>query len=131
MAGTRGGCPKISTFREATSTVNIDDAKGVGVLSFWSREDSSAESSRSPELPFWSGRRGTGRARSMGSMKSTGRTTEVGWFPRKDSYEEAVLNWYEQIETSFRRRRQENRRTETERETHRQSVVETRQAVFD
>jgi hypothetical protein len=33
-----------------------------------------------------------------------GRTSEVGWFPRQGSYEEAVLNWYEQIETSFRRR---------------------------
>lgn len=33
-----------------------------------------------------------------------GRATEGGWFPLRGSYEEAVLNWYEQIEASFRRR---------------------------
>ena len=32
------------------------------------------------------------------------RSNEMGWLPAKDSYEEAVLSWYEQIELSFRRR---------------------------
>ena len=32
------------------------------------------------------------------------RRSEVGWFPAKGSYEEAVLSWQEQIEMSFRRR---------------------------
>ena len=32
------------------------------------------------------------------------REGEVGWFPAKGSYEEAVLSWQEQIEMSFRRR---------------------------
>ncbi len=64
-------------------------------------------------------------------MKSNGRTTEVGWFPRKDSYEEAVLNWYEQVETSFRRHRVETDRAQAEREARREAAAETRQAVFD
>jgi len=64
-------------------------------------------------------------------MKRNGRTTEVGWFPRKDSYEEAVLNWYEQIETSFRRHRVETARAETAQETRPETAAETRQAVFD
>jgi hypothetical protein len=43
-----------------------------------------------------------------------GRATEAGWFPLQGSYEEAVLSWYEQIESSFRRREMEARRAEQE-----------------
>ena len=64
-------------------------------------------------------------------MRSNGRTTELGWRPLRDSYEEAVLNWYEQIETSFRRRRLESHRLRPERETPREAKVEVGQAVFD
>jgi len=42
------------------------------------------------------------------------RPNEVGWFPAKDSYEEAVLSWYEQIELSFRRRELEAAEREQE-----------------
>jgi len=38
------------------------------------------------------------------------RSKETGWFPARDSYEEAVLSWYEQIELSFRRRELEAQR---------------------
>ena len=38
------------------------------------------------------------------------REGEVGWFPAKGSYEEAVLSWQEQIEMSFRRRELGTRR---------------------
>jgi hypothetical protein len=43
-------------------------------------------------------------------MNEKGRSIETGWLPLRDSYEEAVLNWYEQVENSFRRREQEPRR---------------------
>jgi hypothetical protein len=43
-------------------------------------------------------------------MTEKGRSIETGWLPLRDSYEEAVLNWYEQVENSFRRREQESRR---------------------
>ncbi len=43
-------------------------------------------------------------------MKEKGRSIETGWLPLRDSYEEAVLNWYEQIENSFRRHELEPRR---------------------
>ncbi len=39
------------------------------------------------------------------------RTNEVGWFPARGSYEEAVLSWHEQIDQSFRRRDLEAQRT--------------------
>jgi hypothetical protein len=31
-----------------------------------------------------------------------GSTIEEGWQPLRGSWEEAVLSWYEQVETSFR-----------------------------
>lgn len=43
-------------------------------------------------------------------MSEKGRSIETGWLPLRDSYEEAVLNWYEQVENSFRRREEESRR---------------------
>jgi hypothetical protein len=43
-------------------------------------------------------------------MTEKGRSIETGWLPLRDSYEEAVLNWYEQVENSFRRREEESRR---------------------
>jgi len=43
-----------------------------------------------------------------------GRVTEAGWFPLQGSYEEAVLSWYEQIESSFRRRELEARKADQE-----------------
>ncbi|GEM_PF-1637043 len=43
-----------------------------------------------------------------------GRTGEIGWLPLQGSYEEAVLSWYEQIESSFRRRDLEAQRTDQE-----------------
>ncbi len=43
-------------------------------------------------------------------MKEKGRSIDTGWLPLRDSYEEAVLNWYEQVENSFRRRELEPRR---------------------
>jgi hypothetical protein len=43
-------------------------------------------------------------------MKDRGQNIETGWLPLRDSYEEAVLTWYEQIENSFRRREQDARR---------------------
>jgi hypothetical protein len=65
-------------------------------------------------------------------MKENGRTTEVSWAPRRDSYEEAVLNWYEQVESSFRRRRLETPRARAEdTERRREAVVTTGPAVFD
>ncbi len=64
-------------------------------------------------------------------MKSNGRTADVGWLPLRDSYEEAVLNWYEQVETSFRRRRLDNRRLRGEQGVQREVRVEAGQAVFD
>lgn len=39
-------------------------------------------------------------------------TSEVGWFPLRGSYEEAVLSWYEQIELSFRRRQLDAQRAD-------------------
>ncbi len=42
------------------------------------------------------------------------RTNEVGWFPARGSYEEAVLSWHEQIDQSFRRRDLEAQRTGSE-----------------
>ena len=33
-----------------------------------------------------------------------GETKQVGWFPLRGSWEEAVLSWNEQVEISFRRR---------------------------
>ncbi len=64
-------------------------------------------------------------------MKGNGHITEVGWLPRKDSYEEAVLSWYEQIESSFRRRRLDSHRARAERIVPREAKVEVAQAVFD
>jgi hypothetical protein len=37
--------------------------------------------------------------------------SELGWSPLRDSYEESVLSWYEQVELSFRRRALEGQRT--------------------
>ena len=42
------------------------------------------------------------------------RTQDVGWFPTRGSYEEAVLSWHEQIDQSFRRRQLEAQRTGSE-----------------
>ena len=65
-------------------------------------------------------------------MKENGRTTEVSWAPLRDSYEEAVLNWYEQVESSFRRRRLETPRSRVEDTGRRREVVVTTGlAVFD
>ncbi len=41
-------------------------------------------------------------------MREDARTVEVGWPPLRDSYEESVLTWYEQVENSFRRQEQES-----------------------
>lgn len=40
-------------------------------------------------------------------MRENARTVETGWLPLRDSYEESVLTWYEQVENSFRRREQD------------------------
>ena len=63
--------------------------------------------------------------------RENGRTTEAGWAPLQDSYEEAVLTWYEQIETSFRRRRLDAHRGRTAIIARRQAVVEAGTAVYD
>jgi hypothetical protein len=55
----------------------------------------------------------------------------MGWVPRQDSYEEAVLNWYEQVESSFRRRRLGNQRTQAEGVDPGEVLINTGQAVFD
>jgi hypothetical protein len=47
-----------------------------------------------PQLP----RAETGHVQALPAVAPT-------WLPLRASYEEAVLNWYEQIESSFRRRR--------------------------
>jgi len=64
-------------------------------------------------------------------MREDSRRTEMGWVPRQDSYEEAVLNWYEQVESSFRRRRLGNQRTQAEGVDPGEVLVNTGQAVFD
>ena len=38
-------------------------------------------------------------------------SVEPGWFPLRGSYEEAVLSWHEQVESSFRRHALEAQRT--------------------
>ena len=57
--------------------------------------------------------------------------SEVGWFPAGGSYEEAVLSWYEQIETSFRRRELEAQRTDQVARARRGSEVRPVQHVSD
>jgi len=42
------------------------------------------------------------------------RGRDVGWYPAQGTYEEAVLNWHEQIDQSFRRRNLESQRTGSE-----------------
>jgi len=64
-------------------------------------------------------------------MREDGRRTEIGWAPRQDSYEEAVLSWYEQVESSFRRRRLGSRPTQVEGTDRREAFVNTGQPVFD
>jgi hypothetical protein len=62
-----------------------------------------------------------------------GRTSDVGWFPLRGSYEEAVLSWHEQIEMSFRRRTLDARHTLTGQEapTRRGLESKTTHAVSD
>ncbi len=64
-------------------------------------------------------------------MKDNGRTRDMGWRPLRDSYEEAVLNWYEQVETSFRRRRLDTLRVRTERTAAREGKTEAVHAVSE
>lgn len=65
-------------------------------------------------------------------MKGNGRTLEVGWLPLRDSYEEAVLTWYEQVESSFRRRRLETHRAQAGDKTRQdETVVTTGLTAFD
>ncbi len=40
-------------------------------------------------------------------MRENARSMQAGWLPLRDSYEESVLTWYEQVENSFRRREQD------------------------
>jgi hypothetical protein len=70
-------------------------------------------------------------AGSVGKMREDSRRTEIGWAPRQDSYEEAVLNWYEQVESSFRRRRLGSQQTQAEGADRREAFVNTAQTVFD
>jgi hypothetical protein len=63
--------------------------------------------------------------------KENGRATETGWAPLQDSYEEAVLTWYEQIETSFRRRRLDSHRTRAAIIARPQVAVEAGQGAYD
>lgn len=51
------------------------------------------------------------------------RTQEVGWFPARGSYEEAVLSWHEQIDQSFRRRQLQPQRTGSESRTRQEVGV--------
>ena len=62
--------------------------------------------------------------------KEDGRVTETGWAPLQDSYEEAVLTWYEQIETSFRRRRLDSHRTRAAVIARGETVVEAGQVAY-
>jgi hypothetical protein len=43
-------------------------------------------------------------------MRENARVPAAGWLPLRDSYEEAVLTWYEQVENSFRRRERDSGR---------------------
>jgi len=67
----------------------------------------------------------------MGIMRDNGRASDVAWAPLRESYEEAVLNWYEQIESSFRRRRLEANKSQAEVKPRREVLVTTGQAAFD
>ena len=49
------------------------------------------------------------------------RNSNVGWFPARGSYEEAVLSWQEQIDQSFRRRDLEAQRTGSEPQSRQES----------
>jgi len=64
-------------------------------------------------------------------MRDNGRALDVAWAPLRGSYEEAVLNWYEQIESSFRRRRLEADKSQAEAKPRREVLVTTERAVFD
>ena len=59
------------------------------------------------------------------------RGNEVGWFPTRGSYEEAVLSWYEQIEISFRRRELAAQRAVEERSTSRDAESRPPKAATD
>jgi hypothetical protein len=59
------------------------------------------------------------------------RSNEVGWFPARGSYEEAVLTWYEQIEQSFRRRDLEAQRMVPEPSARRSAELQTEGAGAD
>ena len=40
-------------------------------------------------------------------MQQVGRGSQPGWYPLRGSWEESVLTWNEQVDSSFRRRDQE------------------------
>ena len=40
-------------------------------------------------------------------MQQVGRDSQPGWYPLRGSWEESVLTWNEQVNSSFRRRDQE------------------------
>jgi hypothetical protein len=41
-------------------------------------------------------------------MREDTHAMEAGWPPLRDSYEESVLTWYEQVDNGFRRRERES-----------------------
>jgi len=58
------------------------------------------------------------------------RGRDVGWYPARGTYEEAVLNWQEQIDQSFRRRDLEAQRTGSESRS-REEIATSVSAVAD
>ena len=59
------------------------------------------------------------------------RSNDVGWFPARGSYEEAVLSWQEQIDQSFRRRYLESQRTGSESQVRSEAMIRSTSAVAD
>jgi hypothetical protein len=59
------------------------------------------------------------------------RSADVGWFPARGSYEEAVLSWQEQIDQSFRRRFLESQRTGSESQMRSEAMIRSTSAVAD
>lgn len=59
------------------------------------------------------------------------RNGNVGWFPVRGSYEEAVLSWQEQIDQSFRRRDLEAQRTGSEPKSRHESTASSAGIVAD
>jgi hypothetical protein len=56
-------------------------------------------------------------------VQQVGRDSQPGWYPLRGSWEESVLTWNEQVDSSFRRRDQE-RTTAAKEATERAATTE-------